>query len=181
MPITRSSQTDEAGWCYEMNGLLAWALEEIGFEVMPMAGAVMRSERGDAVIGNHLVLLVQLDEPWLADVGFGDGLFEPVPLKAGIIHQRGFEFRMEQLDDGYWRLHNHAYGGAASFDFRCEPAPQALLQSQCHRLQTAKDSGFVQNLVCQRFVQGGYEVQLGRVAKRIRPEGVESWFLQQRE
>ncbi|MGB1778531.1 MAG: arylamine N-acetyltransferase family protein, partial [Longimicrobiales bacterium] len=22
------------GWCYEMNGLLAWALEEIGFDVM---------------------------------------------------------------------------------------------------------------------------------------------------
>lgn len=26
------------GWCYEMNGLLCWALREIGFEVQRMVG-----------------------------------------------------------------------------------------------------------------------------------------------
>ena len=35
------------GWCYEMNGLLGWALSEIGFDVMRMAGGVMRSQHGD--------------------------------------------------------------------------------------------------------------------------------------
>src|SRR5687767_1260505 len=35
------------GWCYEMNGLLGAALDEIGFEVTRLAGAVMRSVRGD--------------------------------------------------------------------------------------------------------------------------------------
>src|SRR3954451_21382564 len=35
------------GWCYEMSGLLGWALGEIGFSVPRMAGAAMRAERGD--------------------------------------------------------------------------------------------------------------------------------------
>src|ERR1700674_1211526 len=52
------------GWCYEMNGLFLWALESIGFRVMPMAGAVMRRERGPTAIGNHTVLSGELDEPY---------------------------------------------------------------------------------------------------------------------
>src|SRR5262245_18666189 len=35
------------GWCYEMNGLFAWALEEIGFKVTRLAGAVLRERFGD--------------------------------------------------------------------------------------------------------------------------------------
>ena len=51
------------GWCYEMNGLFAWVLHEIGFEVQLLAGAV-RSSTQKIVneVGNHLVLLVQLDD-----------------------------------------------------------------------------------------------------------------------
>src|SRR5579862_4517964 len=69
------------GWCYEMNGLLGAALDAVGFKVTRLAGAVMREVVGDAVIGNHLVLLVDLDgQPWIADVGFGDGSLDPFPL-----------------------------------------------------------------------------------------------------
>ena len=32
---------------------------------MPMMGAVMRAQRGPSAIGNHLVLCVELDEPYL--------------------------------------------------------------------------------------------------------------------
>ncbi|MCH1571610.1 MAG: arylamine N-acetyltransferase, partial [Longimicrobiales bacterium] len=81
------------GWCYEMNGLLGWALEEIGFDVMRMAAGVLRSVRGDWSIGNHLALAVHLEDgPWLADVGFGDGLREPVPLREGPIEQAGLQY-----------------------------------------------------------------------------------------
>jgi N-hydroxyarylamine O-acetyltransferase len=59
------------GWCYEMNGLLAWALGQVGFRVTHMAGAVHRAAYGDATIGNHLVLRIDLDEPYLCDAGFG--------------------------------------------------------------------------------------------------------------
>src|SRR5688572_24693789 len=84
------------GWCYEMNGLLAWALRELGFAVDLLAGAVPRASAGETADGNHLVLLVRLPEgPYLADVGFGDGFLEPLPLREGTTEQAGWRFRVE--------------------------------------------------------------------------------------
>ncbi|MEJ0023684.1 MAG: arylamine N-acetyltransferase [Alphaproteobacteria bacterium] len=65
------------GWCYEMNGLLGWALEEIGFPSRAWPGGVGRATFGDESVGNHLVLRVDLDRPYIADVGFGDGFLSP--------------------------------------------------------------------------------------------------------
>ena len=90
----RSWSSRAVGWCYEMNGLFGWALREVGFEVSRVNGAVLRAERGDAAIGNHVVLLVQLDETWGADVGFGDGVIEPIPLRDAAIERTGvFRYR----------------------------------------------------------------------------------------
>ncbi len=165
------------GWCYEMNGLLEWGLRQIGFDVMRLNAGVMRSVRGDDALGNHLVLLVQLDETWIADVGFGDGVIDPIPLREGDIEQRGFRYRLKQIDDGFWRFHNHETGGASSFDFRCEPADESLFQAKCDLLQTSEESPFVMNLICQRFVDDGYQIQLGRVSKHVTGKGVETWLL----
>jgi len=138
------------GWCYEMNGLFAWALETIGFRVTRMAGAVIRDRIGDGLTGNHLVLLTHLDRDYLTDVGFGDGLYEPVPLAAGDIAQSGFVSRLEFMADGWWRFCNHQNCGAPSFDFRAEPAETDTLARVCNFLQTSDKSPFTQNLVFQR-------------------------------
>ena len=111
---------------------------------------------------------------WVVDTGFGDGLFEPIMLTEQSFSQRGFDFSLRKTKDGYWRLENHRFGGAPSFDFVSEPANEDLLNSQCYHLQQDEESPFVLALTCQRFVECGYETQLGRVAKTIRPEGVKS-------
>lgn len=161
------------GWCYEMNGLFGLALETIGFQVTRLAGGVVRSAMGDQMVGNHLVLQVDLDRPWIADVGFGDGVFEPFPLQEGPVRTAGFEYRMEQLDDGWWRFHNHQLGGAPNFDFRLEAADPALLARQCDWLQTSPQSPFVLNATAQRHRPGEILVLRGRTLKRVRPEGFE--------
>ncbi len=81
------------GWCYEMNGLLAWVLRELGFEVQYLSGTVGREQKGNLAEGNHLVLLVHLDKPYIADVGFGDGILEPLPLQEGVYRQGFLEFQ----------------------------------------------------------------------------------------
>ncbi len=152
------------GWCYEMNGLLGWALDEIGFKVTRMAGGVMRVMRGDAAIGNHLILRVDLDQPYLADVGFGDGLVEPMPLKAGTMHQRHFAFTLEEFEPGWWRFHDAAQSGATSFDFQLAPADPALLDGRGAFLQTSPESGFVLNAVAQRHLPDGrFAMMRGKV------------------
>jgi N-hydroxyarylamine O-acetyltransferase len=41
------------GWCYEMNGIMEWALKQIGFDVVRMCAGVMREHHGDAQLGNQ--------------------------------------------------------------------------------------------------------------------------------
>jgi N-hydroxyarylamine O-acetyltransferase len=158
------------GWCYEMNGLLGWALEAIGFQVTRLCGAVMRGERGDEAIGNHLVLKVDLDgQAWIADVGLGDGILEPIPLTEGPHRVAGFDFRLERLDPRWWRLHNHEMGGAKHFDFTLEPADPAKLAAVCQWLRTSPASIFTQAVLAYRFTPDGIVTLLGRVVRRMRP------------
>ena len=160
------------GWCYEMNGLFGWALEQVGFPVTRLAGAANRELLGDLLIGNHLVLLVDIaGERWIADVGFGDGSIDPFPLRAGELSVEGFSFRLATLDERWWRFHNHPWGGAKSFDFTLEPADPAVLAGRCDWLQYAPDSGFVLNLVAQRFRAGAILQLRGRVFRRVSPDG----------
>jgi len=161
------------GWCYEMNGLLGWALAEIGFDVRRMAGGVMQSKLGDASRNNHLVLGVQLEQKWIVDVGLGDGLIEPIPLLAGDYRQFGFTFRLEQLADS-WRFHSHANGAAPNFDFSWQRADEKMLAEKCAWLSSDPSSNFVKNVSCQMLTASGYDIQLGRVAKTITTDGISS-------
>lgn len=170
---TKIVDQGRGGWCYEMNGLLEWALKETGFEVARLSAGVRRAERGDAVLGNHLVLAVQLDELWLADVGFGDGAFEPVPLKPHAFEQRGFTYELEQMDD-YWRFHNHLGGAADSYDFMLAPADENQFAQQSSWLSTSPESRFVLNLTCMKFTPQGYEILKDRFGLDV-PEVAGLW------
>lgn len=158
------------GWCYEMNGVLGWALEQLGFRVTRGAGAVMREVSGDQVIGNHLVLRVDLDEcVYLADAGFGDGPIEPFAVAERSFSDGRFEFALSDIGNGWWRLHNHPLGAAKSFDFTLQRGSEDQLARLCDFLQTAPVSPFVQNLVCQRHTTDGLVVLRGKVLRRITP------------
>jgi N-hydroxyarylamine O-acetyltransferase len=158
------------GWCYEMNGVLGAVLAAVGFKVTRLAGAAVRGIMGDEAIGNHLVLLVDLDgEPWIADVGFGDGPREPFPLREGPILSGGFAYGLRRLDADWWRLDNHPDGGAPHFDFRLAPADPDLLATRCRELQTSPASPFVLNAIAQRHVGDEIRMLRGRVFRRVRP------------
>lgn len=70
------------GWCFEANGAFAALLEALGFTVLRLGAAVLLD--GPSTLIDHLCLEVQLDEPWLVDVGFGDSFTRPLRL-----NQRG--------------------------------------------------------------------------------------------
>lgn len=158
------------GWCYEMNGLLGSALDEIGFKVTRMAGAVARGQH-DRPLANHLVLRVDLDRPYIADVGFGDGIREPFPFQPGDHGCAGYAFKLEALEDGWLRFVNHAHGGAPFFDFQDTPADETALASTCQWLSTSPESVFVQTVLCFRHQPDGIRVLLGRVSRKVTPEG----------
>lgn len=166
------------GWCFEMNGLLGWALGEIGFDFTRVNGAVRREERGDEAIGNHLILLVHLDQTYLADVGIGDTIREPTPLTSGAIQQGDLAYELTIADGDFWRLKNHPLANPPSFDFREQPADEELFQSKNQELQTHPDSIFVQYLVCTQMRQNSTLVLVDRVLEHVKPEGGESQVIE---
>jgi N-hydroxyarylamine O-acetyltransferase len=161
------------GWCYESNGLLGWALKNVGFNVMRAAAGVYRSQRGDSAMGNHVVLLVRLDQTYLADLGLGDALRAPIPLAEGTHHQGPHSFRLEKLPGGYWRFHNHALGSPTDFDFRDAPADEALLSHKCSFLQTSATSAFVETFECIAMRPTTSLTILGRVLRHTGLDSVE--------
>jgi arylamine N-acetyltransferase len=72
------------GFCYELNGAFAALLRELGFEVTLLSARVPRESGGSTPEFDHLALRVDLEEPWLADVGFGESFLDPLRLRAGI-------------------------------------------------------------------------------------------------
>jgi N-hydroxyarylamine O-acetyltransferase len=140
------------GWCYEQNGLFGGALKEIGFEVTRIAAAVMRAERGEVSAANHLALLVRTvdnEATWLADVGFGGSLLEPIRLEAGEYRHPPDRLGLRHLDDGYWQFWEDPGNGEFSYDFLAQPASEDALDRRCQFLQTDPRSSFVLNLVVQ--------------------------------
>jgi N-hydroxyarylamine O-acetyltransferase len=67
------------GWCFENNGAFGWLLREIGFDVT-YTGAYVLLEPPDTEHMSHLCLIVEIDQPYLVDVGFGDSFIGPLPI-----------------------------------------------------------------------------------------------------
>jgi N-hydroxyarylamine O-acetyltransferase len=154
-----------------MNGLLAWALQELGFDVELLACAVVQTNAS----ANHLALKVNLEKPYLADAGFGNGLLEPIPLEPGIYEQQSRKFQLEQHGT-HWRfdIPSVAVGAVGnSFDFTLEPQELEQFQDRCTYLQTSPESGFVRVVVCHRMTETGVHSLRGAVLQTI-THGIET-------
>jgi N-hydroxyarylamine O-acetyltransferase len=160
------------GWCYEMNGLLAWALTEMGYDVTLLASGVMEQPQGDGSEGEHLVLMVKIDgRPWLVDVGFGNGIFEPIPMEVGSYTQQGFLNYALSRNGDVWFFKNHQYGGAG-FVFTLTPREMPHFTEMCQFLQTDPTGRFVTKTLCFRFTERGYDMLIGAVLTKVREAGV---------
>jgi N-hydroxyarylamine O-acetyltransferase len=94
------------GFCYELNGLLAWLLRELGFDVTLLAAQTVDPSTGEPGLERaHLVLLVDLDGPWLVDIGWGEVYRGPFALRLGNEHtDPGMaSYRLEQ-HEGRWQV-----------------------------------------------------------------------------
>src|SRR5437763_17205555 len=85
------------GFCYELNGAFAALLSGLGFNVKKLAAGVGRADGSFGPMFDHMALMVELNERWLADVGFGEGFREPLRLdEAGEQAQAFGAYRIRQ-------------------------------------------------------------------------------------
>jgi N-hydroxyarylamine O-acetyltransferase len=153
-----------------MNGLLAWALRELGFDVTMLSSDVRSEMVGEGAAGDHLILKVELDRPYLADVGFGNGLLEPIPLEPGTYTQGFLSYRLFH-DGERWYFQNHVYGGPG-FVFTLQPRDFSYFATRCHELQTLPESGFVRTAVCHRFTPNSVITLRGAVLRSVTALGM---------
>jgi N-hydroxyarylamine O-acetyltransferase len=160
------------GWCYEMNGLFGAALDALGFRVARLCGGVDREKLGDIAIGNHLTLRVDLDRPYLAEVGVADAIIEPVPLAVGPISQRGFDFSIVPTQDGWLRFNNHTHGIARSFDFRADHGDEAAMAATHRWLTQDPGSPFTHALAVLRHTADGYVALQNDRLRSVTADGI---------
>jgi len=90
---------------------------------------------------------------------------EPFPVRVSEREDPPYRLGLSEPGGGYWRFAETAYGDddAFSFDFRLDPADEALLAQKCQLLQTDPASPFIQNLVVQRRTANTHLSLRGRV------------------
>jgi len=156
------------GYCYELNGLFALLLEQLGFVVTRLAARVWY---GAESIGprSHQVLLVRLDGArWIVDVGFGgNGLREPLQLTVGQEHRQGpDQFRLTTDERGEYMLQcclENAWTNLYSFTL--DPCLPVDYQFANYYHSHAPDSQFVQRHICTMPTPQGRKTFTGKLLK----------------
>jgi N-hydroxyarylamine O-acetyltransferase len=146
------------GFCYELNGLFAALLRELGFRVEMLSAAVARRGGGFGPEFDHMTLLVTLGERWLADVGFGDSFVEPLLLDERAEQTQGARaFRIEDDGGGRLVLSQRDAGGdrEPQYRFSLEPHSYEDYAEMCRFHQTSPESHFTRGRVCSRLTPEG--------------------------
>jgi N-hydroxyarylamine O-acetyltransferase len=116
------------GFCYELNGLFAGLLRELGYAVTLVAAEVPEPRDGGPRHDRaHLVLLVDLDGPWLVDVGWGEAYRLPFALRAGNEHSDPHlgTYRLEERD-GRWQVREWQDDAPPRVAYRFDLTPYEL-------------------------------------------------------
>jgi N-hydroxyarylamine O-acetyltransferase len=155
--IRKIAERRRGGFCYELNGAFAALLQALGFRVTRLSARVARSDGGESPEFDHLALRVELDETWLADVGFGESFLEPLRIKPGVEQMdRAGTFRTVERDRGLLVEKKQADGswkGQYSFPFQSRRLEE--FAGICEYHQRSPQSQFTQNKICSRATPQG--------------------------
>jgi N-hydroxyarylamine O-acetyltransferase len=157
--VERIARGGRGGYCFHLNGSLAWLLSRLGYDVSLHIGGVHGPEPGEQDLTNHLVLLVAGlptgDNPagdWYVDAGLGDALYEPLPLRAGDYDQTPMTFRLSETPGGVgdWHFAHDPHGSFPGMNFRSADATIDDFAPRHLYLSTSPESGFVKTITTQR-------------------------------
>jgi N-hydroxyarylamine O-acetyltransferase len=145
------------GFCYELNGLFAGLLRNLGFDVAMLSAQVANAEGVFGPDFDHMTLVVTIDERWLADVGFGDSFIEPLRLDhRGVQLQGNRAFRV--VADGERLVVQRSNDGGdwqPQYRFGLHPYQYADYVEMCRYHQTSPMSHFTKGRICSRLTPQG--------------------------
>lgn len=152
---------NRGGFCYELNGLFAWLLKQIGFDVTYLNARVFNQTGELGIDFDHLALLVEIpgqSTRWLTDVGFGDSFNEPLNFEDSSEQVQGLRaYRLEQTPEGYitWQKNYDAsWERHYFFDLQPHKFP-ADYEAACLYHQTSPRSSFTRSSIISRATPEG--------------------------
>ena len=148
--IRKIIEENRGGFCYELNGAFAALLRELGYTVTMLSARVPRQDGALAPEFDHLALRVDLEDPWLADVGFGDLFLEPIKLLPGVEQEQGSRrFRISEANDSYLLERTEPDGSwKRQYVFSLQPRQLAEFAGMCRYHQTSPESHFTRKKLC---------------------------------
>ena len=148
------------GFCYELNGLFARALEEIGFEYCFIGCSVFvppLQEFGSNF--GHLAIVVNLEEKkYLVDVGFGDAFIEPLEMQFDEPKfQFGSYYRLSETAEGNILLEKSLDNENYQKMYRFSLTERDLedFAEACEFHQTSPLAPFTKKPLCSRATSAG--------------------------
>jgi arylamine N-acetyltransferase len=151
----------------QLNSAFSVLLNTLGYDVTWHGAGVQAtaaSPAADASFAPHLALSVELEgQQWLVDVGLGDGLLEPLPLRTGKYEQGPFTFRVlpSEVETGGWRFEHDPRGSIAAIDLQASAAGQDVFEKWHPYLCTSADSRLVRALTVMRRDQDSTDSMTG--------------------
>ncbi len=152
---------NRGGFCYELNGLFGRLLQELGFEVTMLSAGVRPEDGAPDAFGpefDHMVLKVDLEKPWLVDVGFGEAYTEPLALQTEEEQTQGqVKYRITLSEDDtyiYWRKQ---VDWEPNYRFSLIPRQLQDYAGMCHYHQTDSRSPFTKRWVVTHLSKSGRE------------------------
>lgn len=103
------------GYCFELNGLFAWLLKELGYGIHEYAARYLRGESSIPMRRHRVFTAEGVDGTWLCDVGIGEVCpRDPIKMELGTVQEQfGESYRLrhddflgyvlEDLHKGEWR------------------------------------------------------------------------------
>ncbi len=164
------------GYCYENNALFGWLLAELGYPVTLLSARLLGSDGLPGVEYEHMRLAVEASgRLWLADVGNGVQLTEPLPHEPGeypmdgracAVRRSGVSWRTELRDgDGGW---------VPDWTWTLTPRSLEDFAERNRYQQISPESHFVQHRMCVLLTDAGRVALVdGVLSERVHGELVE--------
>ena len=165
--VDKITRRNRGGFCYELNGAFGALLTSLGYQVSLLSARV-HGPRGLGPPFDHAALRVDLDRPYLADVGFGRHSHHPIRLdQSGEQHDPGGTFRIVEVEQGDLDV---LRDGEPQYRLELRPRTLRDCEATCWWHQTSPDSHFTKSLVCSLLTGDGRVTLSDRTLIRTRGE-----------
>lgn len=146
------------GFCYELNGLFYKFLKEIGYKSKIVSARVNNGKGDFGAEYDHLAILTEIEgEEYLADVGFGDFIAEPLKFVLDIEQkdENGI-YRITKFDEEYFEVAKKDAGvWKSEYIFKDKARDLSEFTEMCNFHQTSPQSHFTRGKVCSLMTKAG--------------------------